>query len=64
MASEALLAANNIADKKVRQDKYAEILEQLIAASDVEGLKCFVEQGACSSFPKILLCFLTETASL
>lgn len=49
MATEALLAANNIADKKVKQDKYAEILEQLIAASDVDGLKCFVEQSACIS---------------
>lgn len=43
---EALLAANNIADKKARQDRYAEILEQLISGSDIEGLKCFIEQGA------------------
>lgn len=42
---EALLAAANITDKKLRQDKYGEILLQLIAATDVEGLKCFVEQG-------------------
>lgn len=47
MSEALLLAANAIADKKARQDRYAEILEQLLVNSDVEGLKCFVEQGEC-----------------
>ena len=45
-AASSFDAAAAISDQKARAEKYAELLERLIAESDVEGLKIFVEHSA------------------